>query len=116
MSDTIPKPKQYEGATGGWGSLEGIGKIEASARAAPGALATLKDQNKPGGYMCSSCAWIKPKDPHAFEFCENGAKATLWDLTTARCTPEFFDRTYRRRVARNGRLRSGEARPSDRAA
>ena len=28
--------------------------------------------------------------PHPFEFCENGAKATLWELTTRRCTPDFF--------------------------
>jgi molybdopterin-dependent oxidoreductase alpha subunit len=29
---------------------------------------------------------------HPFEFCENGAKATLWELTTRRCTPEFFEK------------------------
>ncbi|AHE52175.1 hypothetical protein NX02_02070 [Sphingomonas sanxanigenens DSM 19645 = NX02] len=40
--------------------------------------------------MCTSCAWGKPKHPHAFEFCENGAKATLWELTTRCCTPDFF--------------------------
>ena len=40
--------------------------------------------------MCVSCSWAKPADYHPFEFCENGAKATLWELTTRRCTPEFF--------------------------
>jgi molybdopterin-dependent oxidoreductase alpha subunit len=40
--------------------------------------------------MCVSCAYTKPAHPHAFEFCENGAKATLWDLTSRRCGPEFF--------------------------
>jgi molybdopterin-dependent oxidoreductase alpha subunit len=40
--------------------------------------------------MCTSCAWTKPADYNPFEFCENGAKATLWDLTTRRCTPDFF--------------------------
>ncbi|MBV9077062.1 MAG: FdhF/YdeP family oxidoreductase, partial [Methylobacteriaceae bacterium] len=45
---------------------------------------------KPRGFMCVSCAWSKPADYHAFEFCENGAKATLWDLTTRRCGPSFF--------------------------
>ena len=25
-----------------------------------------------------------------FEFCENGAKATIWELTSRRCGPEFF--------------------------
>ncbi|MXP27869.1 FdhF/YdeP family oxidoreductase [Porphyrobacter algicida] len=90
MSKRLAKPKQYKRASGGWGSLEGMSKIELSAKAPPGAMATLAQMNKPGGYMCTSCAWTRPEDPHAFEFCENGAKATFWDLTTARCTPEFF--------------------------
>ncbi|WP_379921176.1 FdhF/YdeP family oxidoreductase [Erythrobacter sp. R86502] len=90
MADELPKPRQYNGATGGWGSVEGIARIELAARASPSALLTLKDQNKPGGYMCASCAWTKPEDPLAFEFCENGAKATLWDLTRDRCTPEVL--------------------------
>ncbi|MCV0384044.1 MAG: FdhF/YdeP family oxidoreductase [Erythrobacter sp.] len=92
MSDDLPTPKEYDGAVGGWGSLEGITRVELNAKAPPGALLTLKDQNKPGGYMCSSCAWTKPEDPHAFEFCENGAKATLWDLTRDRCTPDVVAR------------------------
>lgn len=79
---------RYNHAAGGWGSLEGITRIELSQRAGPAALDTLRLQNKTGGTMCSSCAWIKPAQPHPFEFCENGAKATLWDLTSARCTPE----------------------------
>ena len=52
MADDLPQPKTYEHATGGWGSVRGMTKIELSARAAPDALLTLKDQNKPGGYMC----------------------------------------------------------------
>ncbi|SDK56947.1 Molybdopterin oxidoreductase [Paracoccus chinensis] len=40
--------------------------------------------------MCTSCAWTKPAHPHSFEFCENGAKATIWDLTRDRCGPDFF--------------------------
>ena len=80
----------YDHATGGWGSLRGIAEIGLSERPTPGALKTLARQNKPGGFMCVSCAWSKPKKPHVAEFCENGAKATLWELTTRRCTPEFF--------------------------
>ncbi|WP_137680124.1 FdhF/YdeP family oxidoreductase [Aurantiacibacter suaedae] len=90
MADTLPDPIEYEGSAGGWGSLKGMTRIELSGQAGPGAAATLKVQNKPGGYMCSSCAWAKPPNPHVFEFCENGAKATLWDLTSKRCTPDFF--------------------------
>ncbi len=40
--------------------------------------------------MCVSCAWAKPADPRIFEFCENGAKATTWEITHKRVTPEFF--------------------------
>jgi molybdopterin-dependent oxidoreductase alpha subunit len=52
-------------------------------------LALLK-QNKPKGFACVSCAWAKPGNPHALEFCENGAKATAWELTSLRTTPQFF--------------------------
>jgi anaerobic selenocysteine-containing dehydrogenase len=88
QSDTV----DYDGASGGWGSLRGIAETAARERPSPGALNTLRRQNKTGGFMCVSCAWGKPKHPHAFEFCENGAKATLWELTTRRCTPDFFAR------------------------
>src|SRR5581483_6893048 len=80
----------YEGPSGGWGSLRGMGRIFGAELDAPGVLNTLMRQNKAGGFMCVSCAWTKPARHHPFEFCENGAKATLWELTTRRCTPEFF--------------------------
>ena len=82
----------YDGPAGGWGSLRGIGRIYRSERSRPAALNTLRRQNKPGGFMCVSCAWTKPAHSHPFEFCENGAKATLWELTSRRCTPEFFEK------------------------
>jgi len=85
-----PETVDYDNATGGWGSLRGMGSTALGEKSTPGALETLRSQNKTGGFMCTSCAWGKPKHPHAFEFCENGAKATLWELTTHRCTPEFF--------------------------
>ena len=80
----------YDGPAGGWGSVKGMSKILGKERNRPAALAQLARQNKPKGFMCTSCAWGKPAEPHPFEFCENGAKATLWDLTPNRCTPEFF--------------------------
>ncbi|MCA1197273.1 FdhF/YdeP family oxidoreductase [Sphingomonas sp. R647] len=85
-----PKTVEYKSATGGWGSLRGMGLTALSEMPTPGVLGTLLSQNKTGGFMCTSCAWGKPKHPHAFEFCENGAKATMWELTSHRCTPEFF--------------------------
>jgi hypothetical protein len=80
----------YTGAEGGWGSVRGILETARRERPTPGALNTLRRQNKVKGFMCVSCAWTKPAEPHAFEFCENGAKATLWELTSRRCTPDFF--------------------------
>jgi len=85
-----PDYSEYEGPVGGWGSLRGIAETMGRELSAVGSLDTLRQQNKTGGFMCVSCAWGKPKHPHAFEFCENGAKATLWELTTRRCTPDFF--------------------------
>ncbi|HMP62047.1 MAG TPA: CbbBc protein, partial [Phenylobacterium sp.] len=41
-------------------------------------------------FMCVSCAWAKPAEPHPAEFCENGAKATIWDFTPRRAGPDFF--------------------------
>ena len=80
----------YEGASGGWGSVRGMARIFGKERPTPGVLDTLRRQNKVKGFMCVSCAWTKPAEPNTFEFCENGAKATLWELTTRRCTPDFF--------------------------
>lgn len=89
MADVDDLPEK-SGPAGGWGSLRGIASVFGEAWPTPAALGTLERLNKPAGVMCGSCAWPKPANYHAFEFCENGAKATLWDMTTARCTPEFW--------------------------
>ena len=89
---------EYEGPAGGWGSLRGILSVYGKELDAPTAIETLMSQNKPHGFMCVSCSWAKPADYHAFEFCENGAKATLWELTSRRCTPEFFAQHTRQRT------------------
>ncbi|WP_407947014.1 FdhF/YdeP family oxidoreductase [Paracoccus liaowanqingii] len=89
-ADRDAQTSSYDGPVGGWGSAKGMAAIARVARPGPGAFETLRRQNKPGGLMCSSCAWAKPPNPHVVEFCENGAKATLWDLTSARCGPGFF--------------------------
>ena len=81
---------EYDGPAGGWGSLKGIAGIFGKEWNSPAVAATLMRQNKPDGFACVSCAWGKPAKPHPFEFCENGAKATLWELTPRRCTPKFF--------------------------
>jgi molybdopterin-dependent oxidoreductase alpha subunit len=86
----IDKTVHYDGPSGGWGSVRGMARIYGAEIDSPAVARTLMRQNKPGGFMCVSCAWTKPREYHTFEFCENGAKATLWELTTRRCTPEFF--------------------------
>jgi molybdopterin-dependent oxidoreductase alpha subunit len=80
----------YEGPSGGWGSLRGISSVFGKELDTPEVVDLLRRQNKPGGFMCVSCAWTKPAEPHPFEFCENGAKATLWEQTSRRADPDFF--------------------------
>ncbi|HEX5282121.1 MAG TPA: FdhF/YdeP family oxidoreductase [Micropepsaceae bacterium] len=84
------KTVHYDGPAGGWGSLKGISQVYGTEWDSPSVIETLRHQNKPGGFMCVSCAWTKPANHHVFEFCENGAKATIWELTSRRCTPDFF--------------------------
>ncbi|QRE72736.1 FdhF/YdeP family oxidoreductase [Methylobacterium aquaticum] len=82
------KTVHYDSPAGGWGSVRGIAEVFGKEWATPLATETLFRQNKPKGFMCVSCSWAKPANYHPFEFCENGAKATLWELTTRRCTPD----------------------------
>ena len=88
--DKIYQPSDQP--TGGWGSVKSLVKHVRRQRALPTVVALVREHNKPGGYMCTSCAWAKPGKPQAAEFCENGAKATFWELTSKRTTPEFFSR------------------------
>ncbi|AGS24025.1 oxidoreductase alpha (molybdopterin) subunit protein (plasmid) [Rhizobium etli bv. mimosae str. Mim1] len=77
-------------AAGGWPAARALGEIllrEHVARSGPSLLAY---HNKPDGYMCVSCAWAKPAKPHPMEFCESGAKATAWEITTRRADRAFF--------------------------
>ncbi|OWY00976.1 FdhF/YdeP family oxidoreductase [Thioclava sp. IC9] len=92
MSDKLDKLPEESGPSGGWGSLKGIARIFGESwPSSPDVLRELERQNKPGGFMCASCAFPKPANYHPFEFCENGAKATLWEMTKSRHTPEFWD-------------------------
>jgi molybdopterin-dependent oxidoreductase alpha subunit len=77
---------------GGWGSLKEVGTILLEEQVAPQHAALLRKQNKPDGFACVSCAWAKPAHPHPAEFCESGAKATAWELTSKRIDAGFFAR------------------------
>lgn len=80
----------YTHASGGWGSAQSVMKILWREQAFAKATKALLKQNKPDGFACVSCAWAKPGKPHALEFCENGAKATAWELTSLKTSPAFF--------------------------
>lgn len=80
----------YTHASGGWGSAQSVMKILWREQAFAKGPRALMKQNKPDGFACVSCAWAKPGKPHALEFCENGAKATAWELTSLKTSPAFF--------------------------
>ena len=80
----------YDGPAGGWGSARSLVEILTREGVPVTGAALLTKQNKPGGFMCTSCAWAKPAKPLAFEYCENGAKATAWEQTRRRATPDLF--------------------------
>src|SRR6195952_1610335 len=80
----------YKNASGGWGSIKAVTRALFQEHVAVDGSRVLMHQNKPDGFMCVSCSWAKPKDPHTFEFCESGAKAPAWDLTSKRVDPGFF--------------------------
>lgn len=82
--------KPYRGPAGGWGSLRSVANILGEEGVRASGPTTLLQQNQVHGFQCVSCAWSKPADPLTFEFCENGAKATAWEITPFQCTPDFF--------------------------
>ncbi|UWU25968.1 FdhF/YdeP family oxidoreductase (plasmid) [Rhizobium sp. CB3060] len=77
-------------AAGGWGSAKSVSRILLREHIPISGPSLLAHQNKPDGYMCVSCAWGKPAKPHPLEFCENGAKATSWEVTNRRADRAFF--------------------------
>ncbi len=87
-----PKIEPYDGPAGGWGSAGSLAEILTREQIPVSGAALLMKQNKPDGFMCVSCAWSKPAKPNTFEYCENGAKATVWEQTAKRVGPDFFAR------------------------
>jgi molybdopterin-dependent oxidoreductase alpha subunit len=79
----------YKGPAGGWGSAKAVAQALIRNRVPFRGARLLLHQNKSEGFACVSCAWAKPKS-RALEFCENGAKATAWEIDAHRATPDFF--------------------------
>ena len=78
------------GPAGGWGSAKSVSEVLIREHVPLSGARLLAQQNKPEGYMCVSCAWAKPAKTHPLEFCENGAKATAWEVTSRRTDQAFF--------------------------
>ena len=87
-----PEPNEVTTPSGGWGSLKEVSTILLKERVPFEGGQLLLKQNKPDGFMCVSCAWAKPAHPHPAEFCESGAKATAWEITSKRIDADFFRR------------------------
>ena len=85
-----PKFSTNTHPAGGWGSVQSLGRSLSRERVPISGTRILLHQNKPNGFACVSCSWAKPANANPFEFCEEGAKATTWEITSRRCTPEFF--------------------------
>ncbi len=90
MSDKPDGIRGYDGPAGGWGALRSVAKAIRKEQRIADAAATLLKTNQPDGFDCPGCAWPDPKHTSSFEFCENGAKAVVWEATAKRVTPEFF--------------------------
>lgn len=75
---------------GGWGSANTTTSLLRHEHVLLKGGRVVLHQNKPDGYACVSCSWAKPAHPHAIEACENGIKATAWEITNKRTPPEFF--------------------------
>jgi molybdopterin-dependent oxidoreductase alpha subunit len=88
--DRTVRTGPYKGAAGGWGSARSLGNILRREGVLLRGAVDLMKQNKADGFSCVSCAWPKPAKANTFEYCENGAKATVWEITTHRTTPDFF--------------------------
>lgn len=87
-----PRIKPYGGPVGGYGSVKSVADVLLREGIPLEGADVILHQNKPDGYMCVSCAWGKPAVPRPLEVCENGVKATAWEITHHRVDPAFFDR------------------------
>jgi Molybdopterin oxidoreductase len=86
----FPHFEPYEAAAGGWGALQATAKALREQSVVLKGGKSLLAMNQPDGFDCPGCAWPDPKHTSSFEFCENGAKAVAFELTSRRVTRELF--------------------------
>jgi molybdopterin-dependent oxidoreductase alpha subunit len=89
-SGELPLFEPYESPAGGWGALQATAKALREQSVVLKGGEALLHINQPDGFDCPGCAWPDPKHTSSFEFCENGAKAVAFELTSRRVTREFF--------------------------
>ncbi|MEB3754352.1 FdhF/YdeP family oxidoreductase [Acinetobacter sp. MD2(2019)] len=82
--------ESYTQPAGGWGALLSVAKNLKRQDIIKKGSITLLNVNQPTGFDCPGCAWPEKKDTHAFNFCENGAKAVAFEATSKRVTADFF--------------------------
>jgi molybdopterin-dependent oxidoreductase alpha subunit len=86
----LPQFKKYDAPAGGWGALEATTKALFEQGIILKGSRALLSMNKPGGFDCPGCGWPDPRHTGPVEFCENGAKALAFELTSRRVTRDFF--------------------------
>src|SRR6202049_4212248 len=86
----LPLFEPYESPAGGWGALQATARALREQSVVLKGGKTFLSMNQPDGFDCPGCAWPDPKHTSSFEFCENGAKAVAFELTSRRVNREFF--------------------------
>src|ERR1700688_583299 len=85
-----PVFEPYESPAGGWGALRAVAQTLREQSVELKGSKALLSMNQPDGFDCPGCAWPDPKHTSSFEFCENGAKAVAFELTSRQVTRDFF--------------------------
>ena len=89
-NNSFARIEPYTHPAGGWGALLSVARnLKRQDILGKGSI-TLLNINQPTGFDCPGCAWPEKKDAHAFNFCENGAKAVAFEATSKTITPEYF--------------------------
>jgi len=91
----VPGIRRYDGPAGGWGALKATANAvrqQMDALELLEAPIVLMRTNQPSGFDCPGCAWPDKEHKSTFQFCENGAKAVIWEATSKRVTRELFAR------------------------
>src|SRR5438270_11226877 len=82
----LPLFEPYGSPAGGWGALQATAKALREQSVVLKGGKALLSVNQPDGFDCPGCAWPDAKPTSSFEFCENGAKAVAFELTSRRVT------------------------------